>query len=185
MESPILSLQLDSMTDVEGLLRSDGTSALRDSNVPIPTNAPLPFAQSHSLSKTLGALPGTSKTNRDPEWVFFVVILAFVVLFWITWRLILKYSPDMKWGKEKDSSEEMSSNQIQKPEATLLQRSSRPLPLKKRIALHNYNPQLPDEIQIRIGDVVIVDYLCDDGWAVGWNTTINQKGAFPFGCLSY
>jgi hypothetical protein len=173
------------MTDINRLKWKDESFTQQRPESKHPSHTPLPYTQSDSYSKTLGALPGTSNDSRDPEWVFFVVILAFVVLFYISWRLILKYSPDIRWGKEKSTTEESASFQdIQKPEAALL-RTNRPLPLKKRIAHYNYDPELPDEIRIRIGDVVIVDYLCDDGWAVGWNSTNKQKGAFPFACLSY
>jgi hypothetical protein len=50
--------------------------------------------------------------------------------------------------------------------------------------VQRYTPQLIDEIQLNIGDVVIVKERFDDGWGAGLNITTESEGSFPLNCLS-
>ncbi|KAJ3115868.1 hypothetical protein HDU96_010972 [Phlyctochytrium bullatum] len=43
----------------------------------------------------------------------------------------------------------------------------------------SYVPQLPDEVGLRVGDVVWVGRVFADGWARGVNETLGVEGAFP------
>jgi hypothetical protein len=49
--------------------------------------------------------------------------------------------------------------------------------------IQTYSPQLIDEIQLNIGDVVIVKETFDDGWGSGLNITTESEGSFPLNCL--
>jgi hypothetical protein len=120
-------------------------------------------------SKTLGALPGSSVKGNNPEWIFILVVLGFVVLLIISWRLILCYAPTFKYGPEESKIPRVEIKKLE--------------PIYPYRAQYNYEPQLEDEIQIRIGDKILVDTLCDDGWAVGLNKSTGRKGAFPFACV--
>jgi hypothetical protein len=47
-----------------------------------------------------------------------------------------------------------------------------------------YFPHLIDEIQLNMGDIVIVKAKFDDGWGFGLNITTESEGSFPLNCLS-
>lgn len=51
-------------------------------------------------------------------------------------------------------------------------------------AVQTYKPKLIDEIQLNMGDIVIVKANFDDGWAFGLNITTESEGSFPLNCLS-
>ncbi|KAI8846289.1 hypothetical protein BC829DRAFT_398865 [Chytridium lagenaria] len=42
-----------------------------------------------------------------------------------------------------------------------------------------YEPRLEDEVTLRVGDVVVVERMYNDGWAFGTNETLGLSGAFP------
>ncbi|KAJ3171170.1 hypothetical protein HDU88_008206 [Geranomyces variabilis] len=46
-----------------------------------------------------------------------------------------------------------------------------------------YDRQMPDEITLIVGDVVIILEAFDDGWAVGRNESTGAVGALPMSCL--
>ncbi|KAJ3213808.1 hypothetical protein HDU67_002402 [Dinochytrium kinnereticum] len=46
-----------------------------------------------------------------------------------------------------------------------------------------YEPQLGDEVSLRLGDVVFVKRVFNDGWAYGVNETLKISGAFPLFAL--
>ncbi|KAI9203010.1 uncharacterized protein BJ171DRAFT_476229 [Polychytrium aggregatum] len=46
-----------------------------------------------------------------------------------------------------------------------------------------YNPQLPDELTMIVGNTVVVAHNFGDGWAKGTNMSIGQSGVFPLNCL--
>ncbi|KAJ3104978.1 hypothetical protein HDU96_008755 [Phlyctochytrium bullatum] len=51
-------------------------------------------------------------------------------------------------------------------------------------AVYNYVPNLSDELQLYVGDAVLVKCKFDDGWAYGMNMTTKEEGSFPLACLS-
>jgi hypothetical protein len=61
-------------------------------------------------------------------------------------------------------------------------------PRKKDIVafkvIQSHSPRLDDEIQLNMGDIVVLKEKFDDGWAIGTNITTNSEGNFPFNCLS-
>lgn len=50
--------------------------------------------------------------------------------------------------------------------------------------LYEYTPNLFDEIQLHVGDTVLVKHKFDDGWAFGFNMTTKQEGSFPLACVT-
>jgi hypothetical protein len=48
--------------------------------------------------------------------------------------------------------------------------------------LKNYEPQLPDEIAVRQGDIVRISHHYFDGWCYGENLSRGTIGSFPVGC---
>lgn len=46
-------------------------------------------------------------------------------------------------------------------------------------AISNYDSQLPDEIELREGDIVFKLFEYDDGWAKGYNTRTQEEGVYP------
>ncbi|KAG0170506.1 hypothetical protein DFQ28_001968 [Apophysomyces sp. BC1034] len=49
--------------------------------------------------------------------------------------------------------------------------------------VHPYPPQMGDELGLRVGDIVCLAMLFDDGWALGFNVTTGLKGVFPAVCV--
>ncbi|KAI9190715.1 uncharacterized protein BJ171DRAFT_606663 [Polychytrium aggregatum] len=49
--------------------------------------------------------------------------------------------------------------------------------------IYNYTANLSDEIQLNIGDTIIVKCKFDDGWAFGFNVSTSQEGSFPLACV--
>jgi hypothetical protein len=47
--------------------------------------------------------------------------------------------------------------------------------------IHKYEKQMPDEIEIEVGDVLFKLFEYDDGWAKGYNTRTGQEGMYPVG----
>jgi hypothetical protein len=47
-----------------------------------------------------------------------------------------------------------------------------------------HTPEYIDEIELNLGDAVIIKESFDDGWAFGLNITTNNQGSFPLICLS-
>jgi hypothetical protein len=50
--------------------------------------------------------------------------------------------------------------------------------------IQKHTPGYIDEIQLSLGDVVIVKEQFDDGWGFGLNITTESQGSFPLICLS-
>ncbi|KAJ3233414.1 Sorbin and SH3 domain-containing protein 1 [Chytriomyces hyalinus] len=50
--------------------------------------------------------------------------------------------------------------------------------------IYDFNPERPDEIELRVGDVVVITQSFDDGWAIGTNLRTKQEGNFPLDCLA-
>ncbi|KAI8619505.1 hypothetical protein BC830DRAFT_1226048 [Chytriomyces sp. MP71] len=51
-------------------------------------------------------------------------------------------------------------------------------------ALSDFDPQLPDEIQVTRHDKIIVDHVFDDLWATGFNHRTIENGVFPLAVFS-
>ncbi|KAJ3210345.1 hypothetical protein HDU67_005378 [Dinochytrium kinnereticum] len=49
--------------------------------------------------------------------------------------------------------------------------------------IHPYNPTLADELQLAVGQDIIVLRSFDDGWGLGMNPTTGAQGAFPLVCV--
>lgn len=50
--------------------------------------------------------------------------------------------------------------------------------------IHEYHQALPDEVELRKGDIVVVEQTHDDGWCKGKNLTTGGIGMCPIACLS-
>ncbi|KAH9276362.1 hypothetical protein BASA83_001053 [Batrachochytrium salamandrivorans] len=50
--------------------------------------------------------------------------------------------------------------------------------------IYEYFPNLHDEIELHVGDRVIIKTVFDDGWALGFNMVTKQEGSFPMECLA-
>jgi hypothetical protein len=53
------------------------------------------------------------------------------------------------------------------------------------VAIHPYPSQMPDELELKTGDIICLAMHFDDGWALGFNVTTGLKGAFPLVCISH
>lgn len=52
------------------------------------------------------------------------------------------------------------------------------------VAVHPYPPQIVDELELHVGDVVCLAMIFDDGWGLGFNVNTGLKGAFPLVCVT-
>ncbi|KAJ3326714.1 hypothetical protein HDU76_012706 [Blyttiomyces sp. JEL0837] len=59
--------------------------------------------------------------------------------------------------------------------------SSQPLIMK---VLHPYAPTLADELELQVGQEVVVLRAFDDGWGLGMNPATGAQGAFPLVCVT-
>lgn len=50
-------------------------------------------------------------------------------------------------------------------------------------AVHGYQPQMEDEMELREGDVVYLIFQLDDGWGYGLNLASSAPGVFPLVCV--
>lgn len=49
--------------------------------------------------------------------------------------------------------------------------------------LYDFQPSLPDEIEILAGQIIRTEETFEDGWAYGINMTTGKQGTFPLNCL--
>jgi len=49
--------------------------------------------------------------------------------------------------------------------------------------LYDFEPSLPDEMEIQAGDIIRTEETFEDGWAYGINMSTGKKGTFPMNCL--
>ncbi|KAI9358590.1 hypothetical protein DFJ73DRAFT_819008 [Zopfochytrium polystomum] len=61
--------------------------------------------------------------------------------------------------------------------------STQSAPLVMRI-LHPYVPTLPDELELMVGQEVVVLRAFDDGWGLGMTPSNGAQGAFPLVCVT-
>lgn len=54
---------------------------------------------------------------------------------------------------------------------------------KRFIVTLDYDPVAPDELALKVGQVVVLDLLFNDGWAKGRNEHTGQDGILPVACL--
>ncbi|KAJ3028075.1 UNVERIFIED_CONTAM: Sorbin and SH3 domain-containing protein 2 [Siphonaria sp. JEL0065] len=50
--------------------------------------------------------------------------------------------------------------------------------------VYDFAPERDDEIELKVGQFVVVNQSYDDGWAYGINLTTNKEGNFPLDCLT-
>ena len=49
--------------------------------------------------------------------------------------------------------------------------------------IEEYFPALIDEVQLNMGDLILVKAKFEDGWGFGVNITTESEGSFPLNCL--
>ncbi|KAJ3108097.1 hypothetical protein HDU97_002332 [Phlyctochytrium planicorne] len=59
----------------------------------------------------------------------------------------------------------------------------RPDPSGKVLAIHAWEPRLPDQLELQFGDKITVLKSFNDGWASGRNETRHKTGIFPLHCV--
>ena len=47
------------------------------------------------------------------------------------------------------------------------------------VAIYNYRPQKPDELELRKGEIYVVSEKCQDGWYRGRSLRTSVQGVFP------
>ncbi|KAJ3395050.1 hypothetical protein HDU84_004509 [Entophlyctis sp. JEL0112] len=52
-----------------------------------------------------------------------------------------------------------------------------------RVAIYDFSPERPDELELRVSDQVIIAQSFDDGWSYGRNLTTGKEGNFPTDCV--
>ncbi|KAJ3333476.1 hypothetical protein HDU76_007690 [Blyttiomyces sp. JEL0837] len=57
-------------------------------------------------------------------------------------------------------------------------------PPRPHIAVYDYKPQLDDEVELKRGDVVVVQDIFSDGWVKGLNLSSGVEGTFPVSCIA-
>ncbi|KAJ3223385.1 hypothetical protein HK099_001211 [Clydaea vesicula] len=87
---------------------------------------------------------------------------------------IVKRKRSRSGAKEYQSPTKVGMTSSKKPKTSLNTR----LPV-----VHEYHQSLPDEVELRKGDIVEVISSYDDGWAKGRNITTGLEGTFPLACL--
>ncbi|KAJ3219514.1 hypothetical protein HK099_004673 [Clydaea vesicula] len=51
------------------------------------------------------------------------------------------------------------------------------------IGIVEYEPQFPTEVEVRVGDYVVLEEILNNGWSVGLNQTSGAKGFICMACL--
>jgi len=54
----------------------------------------------------------------------------------------------------------------------------------RMVAIYNFHPKNPDELELTSGDLIRVEHQYSDGWGAGINETTNKFGVFPLICCS-
>eukprot|EP00842_Homolaphlyctis_polyrhiza_P005944 jgi/Hompol1/6350/HPOL_002030-RA len=54
---------------------------------------------------------------------------------------------------------------------------------KRTRVLHPYEPAMPDELRLIVGNDIIMVRAFDDGWALGFDPVTAKQGAFPLVCV--
>jgi hypothetical protein len=54
---------------------------------------------------------------------------------------------------------------------------------KRYICIRDYTPIASDEVQLVVGDIVVLDLLFNDGWAKGKNESNKITGVLPVSCI--
>jgi len=49
--------------------------------------------------------------------------------------------------------------------------------------LYDFQPSLPDEMELQPGDIIRTEETFEDGWAFGINMSTGKQGTFPMNCL--
>lgn len=92
---------------------------------------------------------------------------------------------DLPFMSDKmEMTDEYKSTTIPAPIRPSTESNSTPLNEEFFVVIHAYPPQMPDELELNAGDIVCLALYFDDGWALGYNVTTGQKGAFPLVCIS-
>ncbi|KAK9696830.1 hypothetical protein K7432_012260 [Basidiobolus ranarum] len=94
--------------------------------------------------------------------------------------------------KRRDSGYDLSEKRIlQNPEVSMPEAMDSTVHMNitipsvsEYVCEYPYRPALPDELPLEVGDVIIIVWTFDDGWAVGRNHTRGGEGAFPMACVT-
>ena len=79
-----------------------------------------------------------------------------------TWR---KFTPPPHANAKRGSDQEMPQNIV--------------LKFDKYRVMTAYRPLMNDELELRVGDVILKIFEFDDGWAKGFNTCTGKEGMYP------
>ncbi|KAJ3204307.1 Sorbin and SH3 domain-containing protein 2 [Entophlyctis luteolus] len=52
-----------------------------------------------------------------------------------------------------------------------------------RVAIYDFSPERPDELELHVSDQVVITQSFDDGWSYGRNLTTGREGNFPTDCV--
>ncbi|KAI8846714.1 hypothetical protein BC829DRAFT_434380 [Chytridium lagenaria] len=80
----------------------------------------------------------------------------------------------------KTAAESELSFATAKPFGAIGRRST---PTGKVIAIHGWEPRLPDQLELQAGDKITIAKIFGDGWASGRNETKHTTGIFPINCV--
>ncbi|KAI9101717.1 hypothetical protein DFS34DRAFT_427647 [Phlyctochytrium arcticum] len=54
---------------------------------------------------------------------------------------------------------------------------------KRYVVAHDYQPAADDEVNLRVGDIIHLSLLFNDGWAKGTNESTGEHGLLPCACI--
>ncbi|KAJ3205148.1 hypothetical protein HDU67_009084 [Dinochytrium kinnereticum] len=77
------------------------------------------------------------------------------------------------------TADEMTHNTSGQPFGAV----KRPDPVGRAVAIHAWEPRIPDQLELHVGDKITVTKSFNDGWASGVNETRHKTGIFPIHCV--
>jgi hypothetical protein len=126
------------------------------------TVAPLPYVTPDCEKQKSCSNSGNNSSNFIPTWLFYV-LLAFAILTILVLLMLLA-----RYFLKKKKVETAEKAEVS------------PKALVEVIA--NYEASLADELNLSIGDMVVISESFDDGWAFGKNLSTGLEGNLPLVC---
>ena len=152
----------DGTLDICGVCNGDGSSCANDS----------PLASDRFVDST---------TFKHIVLPIVVVSSAFVLL--LMGYISLKRSRQSKIDsiRRKNSQSRLTTSQAKLSQVS--QSSSAKVGISVRFdeyrVIMTYEAQMPDELELKEGDIVFKLFEYDDGWAKGYNTRTQEEGVYP------
>ncbi|KAI8820692.1 uncharacterized protein EV422DRAFT_59764 [Fimicolochytrium jonesii] len=96
-------------------------------------------------------------------------------IFWANETVSPPSSPNGEPQRQTQRDESFSNNLLHAPGHAA----------RFHTAVKSFEPSLPDELQVAVGDRLEVQRRFKDGWLMGRNCTTNKRGVYPGDCIAH